>query len=71
MLITLCNPAGNKKLITIFIPFHLLKIGISETPELKALTSQIRIVTIANTCIYLHQCKGTDIEIKLLPDYTQ
>ena len=53
----------------------LLKIGISETPELKALTSQlIRIVTLATTCSYitytLVYCKGTDIGIKLFPDYT-
>ena len=52
----------------------LLKIGIIETPELKAITSQIRIVTIAATCSYITYtmmyCKWTDIGIKLLPGYT-
>ena len=52
----------------------LLKMGISETHELKAITSQIRIVTIAATCSYITYtmmyCIGTDIGIKLLPGYT-
>jgi hypothetical protein len=65
------HTTGNN-LIPISIPIHpLLKIGISETPELKALTSQIRIVTIATTCSYITYtmvyCKGMDIGIKLPP----
>ena len=35
----------------IFVPIHLHKGGISETPELKASTSQTRIATVANNLL--------------------